>query len=115
MAPVLFTFAHLAVLAYASERGAHEAALQVHADATIGMIDGHEPLGAAAEHLLQLGIGRGDRVALWSVNNYEWVVAQFATARIGLILVNINPAYRAAELEFALAQVGVQQQCEPLL
>jgi fatty-acyl-CoA synthase len=53
----------------------------------------------------------GDRVGIWSPNNSEWVLAQFATARAGLILVNINPAYRAAELEFALRKVG----CRALL
>lgn len=55
-----------------------------------------------AGSLLSLGLKKGDRVALWSPNRYEWIVTQFATARVGLILVCINPAYRAAELEFAL-------------
>src|SRR5215471_11632744 len=44
--------------------------------------------------LLALGIKRGDRIGVWSPNNAEWVIAQFATAKAGLILVNINPAYR---------------------
>ncbi|GAA4330756.1 AMP-binding protein [Variovorax defluvii] len=52
--------------------------------------------------LLSLGLKAGDRVAIWSPNRPEWLVAQFATARLGLILVNINPAYRLAELEYAL-------------
>lgn len=52
--------------------------------------------------LLALGVKKGDRVALCSPSRYEWIVTQFATARVGLILVCINPAYRAAELEFAL-------------
>lgn len=52
--------------------------------------------------LLGLGLKVGDRVAIWSPNRPEWLVAQFATARLGLILVNINPAYRLAELEYAL-------------
>jgi fatty-acyl-CoA synthase len=58
----------------------------------------------AARSFLKLGIRRGDRVALWSINNYEWVVAQFATARIGAVLVNVNPAYRTHELEYVLKE-----------
>ena len=45
---------------------------------------------------------KGDRVGIWAPNRYEWVVIQYATARVGAILVNINPAYKAAELEYAL-------------
>lgn len=59
-----------------------------------------------AAGLLSLGLYRGDRVGIWSPNRSEWLVAQFATARVGLILVNINPAYRRAELEYALNKVG---------
>ena len=61
---------------------------------------------AFAAGLLALGLERGDRVGIWSLNNAEWVVAQFATAKAGLILVNINPSYRLTELEFALNKVG---------
>ncbi|MFQ5998674.1 MAG: AMP-binding protein, partial [Candidatus Bathyarchaeia archaeon] len=60
-----------------------------------------------ARGLLHLGLGRGDRVGIWSPNNFEWIVAQFATPKIGTILVNINPAYRVAELEYALKQSGI--------
>ncbi len=59
-----------------------------------------------AAGLLALGLERGDRIGIWSPNNAEWVVAQFATAKAGLILVNINPAYRLAELEYSLNKVG---------
>lgn len=59
-----------------------------------------------AAGLLDLGIGKGDRVGIWSPNRFEWVLTQFATARIGAILVNINPAYRLAEVEYALNKVG---------
>src|ERR1700722_9863259 len=59
-----------------------------------------------AARLLGLGLAPGDRVGIWSPNNAEWVVTQFATARAGLILVNINPAYRLAEIEYALNKVG---------
>jgi len=61
---------------------------------------------AFAAGLLALGLSPGDRVSIWSPNNAEWVVTQFATAKAGLILVNINPAYRLSELDYALNKVG---------
>ena len=61
-----------------------------------------------AAGLLALGVYKGDRVGIWSPNKPEWVLAQFATARIGAILVNINPAYQRAELQYALVKVGVK-------
>ena len=60
----------------------------------------------AARALLAAGVAPGDRVGVWSPNRHEWVVVQYATARVGAILVNINPAYQAAELEYALRQSG---------
>ncbi len=60
---------------------------------------------AFAAGLLALGLQPGERVGIWSPNNAEWVVTQFATAKAGLILVNINPAYRLSELEYALNKV----------
>lgn len=59
-----------------------------------------------AAGLLTLGVGKGDRVGIWSPNRPEWLLTQFATARIGAILVCINPAYRLSELEYALNKVG---------
>ncbi|KIC23004.1 MULTISPECIES: AMP-binding protein [unclassified Leisingera] len=59
-----------------------------------------------AAGLLELGVAKGDRVGIWSPNRCEWVLTQFATARIGAILVTINPAYRLAELEYALNKTG---------
>ncbi len=61
---------------------------------------------AFAAGLLALGLEPGDRIGIWSPNNAEWVVTQFATAKAGLVLVNINPAYRVAELDYALNKVG---------
>lgn len=61
-----------------------------------------------AAGLLCLGVEPGDRVGIWSPNRPEWVLVQFATARIGAVLVNINPAYRVSELEYALNKVGVK-------
>lgn len=59
-----------------------------------------------ARGLLQLGVDKGDRVGIWSPNRYEWALTQFATAKIGAIMVCINPAYRLYELEYALNKVG---------
>ena len=59
-----------------------------------------------AAALLALGFAKGERIGIWSPNRSEWILAQYATARIGVVLVNINPAYRFAELEYALNKVG---------
>ena len=61
----------------------------------------------AARGLMARGVQAGDRVGIWAPNRYEWVIVQYATARIGAILVNINPAYKTAELEYALKLSGV--------
>ena len=61
-----------------------------------------------ARGLLRLGIGKGDRVGIWSTNNERWTVTQFATAKVGAILVNINPAYRTHELAYALKKSEIQ-------
>ncbi len=63
-----------------------------------------------ASALLRAGIAKGDRVGIWSHNNVEWVLLQLATAHVGIILVNINPAYRTSELAYALNKV----QCKAL-
>ncbi len=63
---------------------------------------------AVARGLLALGIAKGDRVGIWAPNLPEWVLVQFATARIGAILVNINPAYRSHELAYVLKQAGIR-------
>ena len=61
---------------------------------------------ALAIGFLALGLEKGDRLGIWSPNRLEWVLTQFATARIGVILVNINPAYQLSELEYSLNKVG---------
>src|SRR6476620_3910994 len=61
----------------------------------------------AARALIAHGVHVGDRVGIWAPNRYEWVIIQYATARIGAILVTINPAYKASELRHALNQAGV--------
>ncbi|MDR5821354.1 MULTISPECIES: AMP-binding protein [unclassified Caballeronia] len=65
-----------------------------------------DEVDALASGLLALGIQAGDRVGIWSPNRAEWLLTQFATARMGAVLVNINPAYRLAELEYALNKVS---------
>jgi fatty-acyl-CoA synthase len=66
-----------------------------------------EQTSLVARGLIARGVRRGDRIGIWSPNRFEWVIIQYATARIGAILVNINPAYRTTELEYALGQSGV--------
>ncbi len=61
---------------------------------------------ALAAGFLSIGLEKGDRLGIWSPNRLEWVLTQFATARIGVVLVNINPAYQLSELEFVLNAVG---------
>ncbi|MBA8959979.1 fatty-acyl-CoA synthase [Rhodococcus percolatus] len=63
---------------------------------------------AVAVGLLKRGIGKGDRVGIWAPNCPEWTLIQFATAKIGAVLVNINPAYRAHELRYVLDQAGIR-------
>jgi fatty-acyl-CoA synthase len=64
---------------------------------------------AFAAGLIALGLEPGDRVGIWAPNCAEWAITQFATAKAGLILVNINPAYRLSEAEYAINKVG----CRP--
>jgi fatty-acyl-CoA synthase len=66
-----------------------------------------EATSAVARGLLVRGVKKGDRVGIWSPNRFEWVVLQYATARMGAILVNVNPAFRVHELEYALERAGV--------
>ncbi|SEF36686.1 fatty-acyl-CoA synthase [Amycolatopsis pretoriensis] len=65
-------------------------------------------VNALALGLVAQGIGKGDRVGIWSPNRAEWTFLQYATAKIGAILVNINPAYRSHELEYVLNQAGIR-------
>jgi fatty-acyl-CoA synthase len=67
----------------------------------------HDEVDLIARGLLAMGVDRGDRVGIWSANNAEWLTTQYATAKIGAILVNINPAFRLRELEYALNQSSI--------
>jgi fatty-acyl-CoA synthase len=66
----------------------------------------NQRVDAMAAGLIALGFAPGERIGIWSPNNSEWVLTQFATAKAGLILVNINPAYRLHEIKYALNKVG---------
>jgi fatty-acyl-CoA synthase len=66
-----------------------------------------EQVELAARALIAGGVRKGDRVGVWAPNRYEWVIVQLATARVGAILVTINPAYKASELRHALGKAGV--------
>ncbi len=59
-----------------------------------------------ASAMINMGLEKGDRVGIWSHNNFEWLLMQLATAKIGIVLVNINPAYRVFELQYALNKLG---------
>ena len=83
----------------------NEALVVPHQDVRWTYAQFDERVTALAAGLLALGLQPGDRVGIWSPNCAEWVLVQFATARAGLILVNINPAYRRAELEYVLGKV----------
>ncbi|HYR26116.1 MAG TPA: AMP-binding protein [Aquabacterium sp.] len=83
----------------------HEALVSVHQGRRYTYAQLQAQVDQLASALLHLGLVKGDRVGIWSHNNVEWVLMQLATAKVGLILVNINPAYRTAELEYALNKV----------
>lgn len=103
--PLLFQTIGGALEAAAERYGEHDAVIVRHQNVRLS----YNALNAAADELaaglLDLGLDVGDRIGIWAPNRIEWVLTQFATAKIGLILVNINPAYRLAELEYALNQV----------
>ncbi|MDX2315282.1 MAG: AMP-binding protein [Gammaproteobacteria bacterium] len=88
-----------------------EALIVAHQDVRWTYAELRRRVDAFALGLLSLGLPPGARVGIWAPNCAEWVITQFATAKIGLVLVNINPAHRLAELEFAVNQVG----CEALI
>lgn len=91
--------------------GHRDALVVVHQNVRWTYHELNEHVNRVAAGLLKLGLRPGDRVGIWSQNCAEWVITQFATAKAGLILVNINPAYRRSELEFVLEKV----QCSALI
>ncbi len=89
----------------------NEALVVAHQQVRLTYAQFHQRVTSVAAGLLALGLQPGDRVGIWSQNCAEWVLVQFATAKAGLIMVNINPAYRRAELEYVLEKV----QCSALI
>ena len=90
----------------AARHGDREAVVSVHQAARLTYHDLNAQAEALGAGLLSLGLEPGDRVGIWAPNCVEWTLVQFATAKAGLILVNINPAYRLFELEYALNKVA---------
>ena len=91
----------------ATDHAAREAVVSVHQNVRHTYAELRERTDTFARGLMALGVAHGDRVGIWSTNTIEWVVAQFATPKIGAILVNVNPAYRSSEAAYALRQSGV--------
>ena len=84
-----------------------EALISVHQDYRVTYVEFYAQVTAVAKGLIALGVKQGDRVGIWSPNCYEWTLLQYATAKIGAIMVNINPAYRTSELIYVINQSGI--------
>ena len=92
----------------AAEHGEREALVEAATGRRWSYRELADAVGEFARGLLGSGIRKGDRVGIWAVNCAEWVIVQYATAQIGAILVNVNPAYRQHELAYALNQSGMR-------
>jgi fatty-acyl-CoA synthase len=92
----------------AAQHPDREAVVSVQQQARVTYAELARACDEIARGLMALGVQHGERVGIWSTNNVEWTIAQFATAKMGAILVTINPAYRTVELEYALRQSGVR-------
>ena len=92
--------------AMASRQPEREALVSVHQRRRYSYAALAAEVDRLASALLGLGLRPGERIGIWSQNTLEWTLTQFATAKAGLVLVNINPAYRRSELEYALNKVG---------
>ena len=86
----------------------HEAIVSMPQQRRLNYRELQELADELARGLMSLGFRPGERIGIWSTNNIEWLLLQLATARIGAVLVNINPAYRPRELAYALQRAGVQ-------
>lgn len=103
--PLLFQTIGEALEGAAEQYGERDALIMRHQDIRMSYSELNAAVDQLAAGLMTLGLEVGDRIGIWAPNRVEWVLTQFATAKLGLILVNINPAYRIAELEYALNQV----------
>src|SRR6185437_15532249 len=84
----------------------HPALISRHQQLRLSYRELQAQVDQCARALLHLGITKGQRVGIWSPNRAEWCITQFATAKLGAVLVNLNPSYRLHEIEYALAQSG---------
>ena len=84
-----------------------EALISVHQNYRVTYAEFYAQVTTVAKGLIALGVKQGDRVGIWSPNCYEWTLLQYATAKIGAIMVNINPAYRTSELIYVINQSGI--------
>ena len=91
-----------------AKHGDREALIVSHQDLRLSWNEFGAIVDRVAKGLMAYGIDKGDRVGMWSPNYAEWVFVQFATAKIGAIQVNVNPAYRTSELEYAINQSGMK-------
>lgn len=89
-----------------ARHGSREALVVRHQGVRLSYAELKHKVDALACSLMRLGLEPGERIGIWSQNNMEWALTQFASAKAGLVLVNINPAYRRSELEYALNKVG---------
>ena len=83
-----------------------EAIISIHQNMRLTYRQLSEQVNRAAKALMALGLQKGDRIGIWSPNNLEWLITQYASAKIGSVLVTINPAYRSHELDYVLKQSG---------
>ncbi len=88
----------------ATQYADNDALISIHQGIRWNYRELQQQVTTCAKALMAIGVSKGDRVGIWSPNMAQWCVTQFATAKIGAILVNINPAYRQHELEYALNQ-----------
>jgi len=98
--------AHFARIA--AQFGGREAVVSIHQQRRLRYRELQDAVDELARGLLAIGFKKGERVGVWSTNNIEWLLLQLATARVGCVLVNINPAYRPRELAYALQKSEVQ-------
>jgi fatty-acyl-CoA synthase len=104
--PLLYKTVGAALEEAAARWGEREALVVRHQNIRWTYRELNEAADRLAAGLIHLGLMPGDRIGIWAPNRYEWIVTQFATAKAGLILVTINPAYRTSELEYAVNKVG---------
>ncbi|KAK7082676.1 Acyl-CoA synthetase member 2 mitochondrial, partial [Halocaridina rubra] len=92
----------------ATRFGDREALVSIHQGIRTTFTEAKQDTDKLAAGFLALGLKRGDRIGIWGQNTYQWYVTQYAAAKAGLILVNINPMYRTDELKFCLNKVSIK-------